>query len=261
MSEEISTLIIERNYIDLCSKVASLFDSKLMETPYYSWATNPMNDWFNRVFDIKIDPENIDKVLVDLVRSIESGSIPKYIVTGSTSRPANIDKYLLENCFVLHYEQSGMAISLDRIEEFSHNDHEIRVIENEGDLMKWVDAVNQAFDINDNPELYLRLFGDNDITFYAGYDSHKIVATTMLFNSRGIAGIHQVGTLKEYRGKGFGTALTKRAFYDARLKGCTFGVLQASEMGKRVYSKVGLTEYCKVRHWEYKRPLIKIYQT
>jgi len=250
----ISASIVERNYVDLCAKVASLFNSKVMETPYYSWAINPMNDWFNRVFNINMPPENMDTALKDLVRNIESGSIPKYIVTGSTSKPADIDKYLLENCFVLHYEQSGMAICLDKIEEFSHNKHELRVIENEADLFKWVDAVNKAFDINDNPELYLKLFSDNDIVFYAGYDSDKIVATTMLFHYGDIAGIHQVGTLKEYRGKGFGTALTNKAFYDAKLKGCTFGVLQASEMGKRVYSKVGLTEYCIVRHWEYKKP-------
>lgn len=254
MNEEIiSTSIVERNYIDLCAKVASLFNSKVIKTPYYSWVANPLNDWFDRVFNLNILPENIDKVLADLVQNIENGSIPKYIVTGSTSKPANFDKYLLENNFVLAFEQSGMAIYLDKIAEFSHNEHEIKVVESEADLFKWVDTVNEAFDINDNPELYLRLFNDDGITFYAGYDSNKIVATTMLFRTRDTAGIHQVGTLKAYRGKGLGTALTKRAFYDAKLKGCRFGVLQASEMGKKVYSKVGLSEYCKVRHWEYKK--------
>lgn len=255
MSEEIiSTSVVEGNYLDLCAKVASLFNSKVIKTAYYSLATNPLNDWFDRVFDLNILPVNIDKVLSDLVKNIEDGIIPKYIVTSSTSKPVNIDKYLLENSFIMFYEQSGMAINLDKIAEFSHNEHELKVIENEADLYKWVDAVNEAFDINDNPELYLKLFYDDDIAFYAGYASGKIVATTMLFNSSDTAGIHQVGTLKEYRGKGFGTALTKKAFYDAKLKGCKFGVLQASEMGKRVYSKVGFTEYCKVRHWEYKNP-------
>ncbi len=225
-----------------------------MKAPYYSWASNPMNDWFDRVFDLNIPPENINKVLSDLIRNIENGSIPKYILTGSTSRPINIDRYLLDNNFVLFYEQSGMAINLDKITGFSNNEYEIKVIESEADLYKWVEVVNKAFDINDNPELYLKLLNDNDITFYAGYACGKIVATTMLFKSSDIAGIHQVGTLKEYRGKGFGTALTRKSFYDAKLKGCTFGVLQASKMGKRVYSKVGFTEYCKVRHWEYKKP-------
>lgn len=251
--EIISTSIVEKNYLDLCVKVASLFNSKEMQTPYYSWAANPENDWFNRVYNLNIPPENIDKVLTDLVKNIENGTIPKYIVTGSNSKPVNVDEYLLKNNFILYYEQSGMAIYLDKITELSNNELELRVIESEGDLFKWVDAVNEAFGINDNPELYLKLLNDNDITFYAGYAFGKIVATTMLFSSTDIAGIHQVGTLKEYRGKGFGTALTKKAFYDAKLKGCKFGVLQASEMGKKVYSKVGLTECCKIRHWEYKK--------
>lgn len=257
MKEEIiKPSIIERNYIDLCVKVASLFNSKVMKTSYYSWAQNPLNDWFNRVFNLNITPENINEVLAELVKNMENGSIPKYIVTGSTSKPANIDKYLLENNFIPCYEQTGMAIYLDKIAELSNNECELKVIESEADLFKWVDAVNEAFNINDDPELYLKLLYDDDITFYAGYVSGKIVATTMLFNSSDTAGIHQVGTLREYRGKGFGTALTQKAFYDAKLKGCRFGVLQASEMGKRVYSKVGLTEYCIVRHWEYKNPFL-----
>lgn len=69
-----------------------------------------------------------------------------------------------------------------------------------------------------------------------------------MFLSSGIAGLHLVGTIKEYRGRGFGTIMTKNDLYDAKLKGCKLGVLQASEMGKKIYSKIGFIEYCKVRH-------------
>ena len=54
--EIISTSIVEKIYIDLCVKVASVFNSKMMKAPYYSWASNPMNDWFDRVFDLNIPP-------------------------------------------------------------------------------------------------------------------------------------------------------------------------------------------------------------
>jgi GNAT superfamily N-acetyltransferase len=249
----IITSIIEKNYTDLCVKAASVFNSEVVRKSHYSWARNPVRNWFDRVFDLHIPLESIDEIIMDLVKNIESGSIPKYITTGSTSMPANIDEYLLKNSFDMFYEQSGMAINLELITELSNSRHKLKVIEDEADLCPWVDAVNEAFGKSHNPEFYLKLLGDDDITFYAGYIDDKIVATTMLFKSSQTAGIHSVGTLKEHRGKRLGTLLTKRAFYDARLKGCRFGVLQASEMGKRVYGKIGFTEYCKVKHWEYKK--------
>jgi predicted GNAT family acetyltransferase len=73
----------------------------------------------------------------------------------------------------------------------------------------------------------------------------------MLFINKEIAGVHLVGTLKEFRNKGIGTEITKKAFEYALSKGAKTGVLQASPMGKNMYKKIGFQEYSRISHWEY----------
>jgi ribosomal protein S18 acetylase RimI-like enzyme len=55
----------------------------------------------------------------------------------------------------------------------------------------------------------------------------------------GLAGIFSVGTLEYVRGRGFGTIVTQAAMDAARDDGAQVAVLQASEMGRRVYERLG----------------------
>lgn len=66
-----------------------------------------------------------------------------------------------------------------------------------------------------------------------------------------IAGVHFVGTIENYRNKGIGAEITKKAFEFAISKGAKTGVLQASPMGKNMYKEIGFQEYSRITHWEY----------
>jgi len=55
----------------------------------------------------------------------------------------------------------------------------------------------------------------------------------------GLAGIFCVGTLEHMRGRGLGTIVTQTAMNAARDAGTHVAVLQASEMGRRVYERLG----------------------
>jgi GNAT superfamily N-acetyltransferase len=55
----------------------------------------------------------------------------------------------------------------------------------------------------------------------------------------GLAGIFSVGTLEHARGRGFGSIITQRAMDAARDGGASIAVLQASDMGKSVYERLG----------------------
>jgi ribosomal protein S18 acetylase RimI-like enzyme len=73
-------------------------------------------------------------------------------------------------------------------------------------------------------------------------DDGEPVASSALLpgppNSR-LAGIFSVGTLEHTRGRGFGTIVTQAAMNAARDDGAKVAVLQASEMGKPVYERLG----------------------
>jgi GNAT superfamily N-acetyltransferase len=64
----------------------------------------------------------------------------------------------------------------------------------------------------------------------------------------GIAGIFSVATLKEWRGKGLGAAVTLQSRLDARAKGDGVGTMQSSDMGYKVYQRLGFKDVCRMNH-------------
>ncbi len=70
------------------------------------------------------------------------------------------------------------------------------------------------------------------------------VASATLFMGGGAAGIYNVATLPEARGRGIATAVTLAALREAEAQGETVGVLHASEMAYSVYRRMGFVECC-----------------
>ena len=91
----------------------------------------------------------------------------------------------------------------------------------------------QDIGIIDNPQWRL----------YMGTQNGTAVSTSALFLGAGVAGIHAVTTLPEYRGRGIGHAMTHSPLLDARSQGYRVGVLYSSEMAVNIYRKLGFQEY------------------
>ncbi|MFW9820854.1 MAG: GNAT family N-acetyltransferase, partial [Candidatus Thorarchaeota archaeon] len=68
----------------------------------------------------------------------------------------------------------------------------------------------------------------------------------LLYLSSGVAGLHAVSTLSEFRNLGFGFTISRFALIDALKMGYNIGVLQASVLGERVYKKLGFQKYCDI---------------
>ena len=77
---------------------------------------------------------------------------------------------------------------------------------------------------------------------FIGYVDGTPVATSALLASDGVAGVYNVATLPDYRGRGFGEALTWHAVRAGVEEGCVIGSLQASAMGRPVYERMGFRE-------------------
>ena len=75
--------------------------------------------------------------------------------------------------------------------------------------------------------------------YYAVEHDGRLVATSLVYLHDGLAGIYCVATLPEHRGKGLGAHLTAEPLRAAWELGFTTGLLQASEMGAPVYSRIG----------------------
>jgi GNAT superfamily N-acetyltransferase len=108
----------------------------------------------------------------------------------------------------------------------------------------WKVATASYADIGFPPEIFASytknagLFADNAAVFTAYLDEEP-VAIAATFVSHGIAGIYWVGTLKSARGKGLARKLTATAVEAGLELGADVASLQASPMGKPIYSTMG----------------------
>jgi GNAT superfamily N-acetyltransferase len=66
-----------------------------------------------------------------------------------------------------------------------------------------------------------------------------VAAVELFFSEKQTAGIFNLSTLQEYRGKGIGTALISYALHEAKKQGYIYAALQASEEGLRIYERLG----------------------
>ena len=84
---------------------------------------------------------------------------------------------------------------------------------------------------------------------YLGYLNGEPVSTSCVFFGGGAAGIYNVATLPEARGKGLGAAITLQPLLDARQAGYRVGTLQSSDMGFNVYKKLGFRHLCQIENF------------
>lgn len=83
-----------------------------------------------------------------------------------------------------------------------------------------------------------------------GYVGDEPVASAELLVTGDIAGVYSVAVPEEHRRHGYGEALTAAALVAGRDLGCTIGCLQASEMGRPVYERMGFDTFADYRIFE-----------
>ncbi len=86
---------------------------------------------------------------------------------------------------------------------------------------------------------------DGGLRGYVGYVDGRAVVTSALIESDGVAGVYNVATLPEYRKRGLGEAMTWHAVREGLMRGCVIGSLQASEMGRPVYARMGFRDIAR----------------
>lgn len=77
--------------------------------------------------------------------------------------------------------------------------------------------------------------------YYVAYVKGKPIGTSFLFSLMKTGGIFNVGTLKEYRKRGVGTALTVHAIMESIKEGNNIHTLQTAKGGnaERLYNEIG----------------------
>jgi ribosomal protein S18 acetylase RimI-like enzyme len=84
------------------------------------------------------------------------------------------------------------------------------------------------------------------LRFLVGYVGQQPVTAAIAYVGPDVTGIYCVATLPEARGRGYGAAVTDVA---ARIDPALPAVLQASDLGYRVYERIGFTTVARYSLW------------
>lgn len=122
-------------------------------------------------------------------------------------------------------------------------DLDIRPVEDDATFAHFVAVIAASFGFAD--EAAARMLPPSTRStpgtfWYVGYAEGEPVAASQLMLLDGdAAGVNFIGTLEGHRGRGYGEAVTQRVVDKAAEEGRSIAVLQASEMGRPVYERMG----------------------
>jgi GNAT superfamily N-acetyltransferase len=83
------------------------------------------------------------------------------------------------------------------------------------------------------------LLGGPDCVLYVGYADGNPVVSGLGWRTARTIGVYSIATIPSARRRGYGAAMTARVVADGVLAGCDVAALQASEMGRPIYERLG----------------------
>jgi GNAT superfamily N-acetyltransferase len=150
----------------------------------------------------------------------------------------------------------GMALELARLNTEITLLTGLRItrVENEPDMRTFARIFVDGYGLPDDWQApVLDMLQKIGINFpwhsYLAQVNGEPVATAAVFYGAGVAGIQMVATLPQWRGKGLGAAVTLASLVEARKIGYRVGILQSSEMGFKVYQRLGFKEVRRMLHY------------
>jgi hypothetical protein len=83
------------------------------------------------------------------------------------------------------------------------------------------------------------LIGDPAASLYVGFEAGVAVASGLGIRTGSTIGVYNIATVEAARGRGWGRAMTMRIVDDGAAARCDVAILQASEMGRPIYERLG----------------------
>jgi GNAT superfamily N-acetyltransferase len=220
---------------------------------YLSWfITNVPDHFMNLVVCTELPPEGPVELIERALDHFKSLHIRKVTWLVQEGVPAaKIKRHLLSHGLTLN-ESFGaeMAADLSSIPENVPVPAGLKIVrvEDKETLQQWIHVASIGFNVPaEYEDVWYEFFVEAVFeqpfwSYLAVLDDHP-VGTSQLFLSAGVAGIYNVTCVPEARGLGIGAAITLAPLLDARAIGYRIAILQASEMGVRVYRRLGFQDF------------------
>jgi len=173
----------------------------------------------------------------------------------ASSMPRDLGERLLAAGLTTYSDNPAMAVSLAGFEmpPLPHGVSIERVADEAG-LRRWHEVNVPAMDLDPvRDEAWWTAhrrpgFAEDAplVNYVASLDAGP-VSVAALFDAAGVAGIYNVATVPEARGRGIGRAVTAAAMAEGARRGLRVAALGSSPLGYPVYRRLGFEEYGRLR--------------
>jgi ribosomal protein S18 acetylase RimI-like enzyme len=222
--------------------------------------TFPSSPMFKGVWRTRHAADDVDEAVEETLAWFKARSAPyAFWWTDPGTRPSNLPDRLQAHGFEPNaVDFPGMAADLLTLNEHVQSPDGLRIVQvaDSQTLEDWREAFYTSFNI---PVWAGQAWVDATLRIgpaqapwqlYVGYLHDKPVASSILFNGAGVASVYGIGTIKEARRMGIGSAITIRSLLDARAQGYRLAVLLSTEDGFPLYRQLGFREVdCRMKRY------------
>jgi len=224
------------NILSLWTMVNTPFNSNY-NRENYSYCYLPFSDWPNRLWSWNFTPEVLD----DAINEMRNGKEKLMI-----SYWGNNHDLFLSQGLEQRSQQTAMSLPLKERPVYEKRLQLIRVT-NEEQAKHWTDTFTIPFGSRIHEDIVAQ--SRDKVQFYLVFLENTLIGTALLHIEDGIAGIHSVGIIPEVRRKGYAEEIMKILIDMAMDNNASHCVLQASAMGKGIYTRLGFTEDFLFTHY------------
>jgi GNAT superfamily N-acetyltransferase len=258
---------VEENLLALFrAMTTTLPDSELVETEKLSYHLSfPSNPMFKGVWRSRLSADGVEAAIDETLAWFKERNAPFiFWWTGPGTTPADLGERLVARGLLSMEEQMaelapglkqtaagapGMVADLQQMNEAVLSQvppgFVIEEVQAEAALQDFKRVFVESYEIPDwAGQAWVDAtrkagIGRTPWKMFVGYLNGEAVATNMLFNGGGVASVYAVATVPSARGKGIGAAITLKPLLEARELGYRYAVLFSTEMGVRVYERIG----------------------
>lgn len=191
------------------------------------------SQWPNRVWSTQELEENLLLQIKEIIKNNNELGFSRFEMMKDSEL-----KSFTKAGFAIKSTQYGMSLPLQK-PFVTSSEMKFHRVENERDSRIWGEAFAQSFGYIISDEIILKT--QREIPYLLVYNDDKLIGTIILFHTKETAGIHSLGVIPKMRGRGFATEIMYHVLNKALTLGATLAVLQASEMAKPLYKKLGFS--------------------
>lgn len=229
------------NLVSLWQTAGEAVDS-YFENDDFNYAIVKNSEWPNRLwFDHDVNNSSLQSAKEFINNNSTKLTVPYWDIYNSQS-----DKLFQSLGLQIKFQQIGMSMKLKKKFEYQERLY-IKLVIDEKDAQSWEDIYPDAFGYKISKEILLHTQGK--IKFYLAFLNDQPVGTAIVYNTGNVAGIHGVGVVPSARRQGFAEEIMKYVINESVNTGMTYSTLQASDMGKGIYLRLGYSEDFVIKNY------------